>query len=59
MSFAQEIKALRTELGWTQLELAQWLGMTSGTVHEWEAGKNVPTSQIVLRAIAALQKKIS
>ena len=45
------IQELRTERGWTQLELAIRLGVTPVTVYNWERGKHVPTAP-QLRALA-------
>lgn len=36
------IKELRSEQGWTQLELAIRLGVTPPTVYAWESGRSVP-----------------
>ena len=36
------IRQLREGRGWTQLELANLLGVTPATVYTWERGKNEP-----------------
>ncbi len=36
------IRELREARGWTRLELAMKLGVTPGTVYNWERGKNEP-----------------
>ncbi len=36
------IKELRDEKGWTQLELANHLGVTPSTVYNWERGRFEP-----------------
>ena len=36
------IRQLREARGWTQLELANLLGVTPATVYSWERGKNEP-----------------
>ncbi len=47
------IRELRDERGWTQLELANRLGVTPSTVYNWERGRYEPkVSQ--LRAMARL-----
>ncbi len=45
------IRALRQERGWTQLELANRLGVTPATVFNWERGKYEPKA-LQLRAMA-------
>ncbi len=36
------IRELRDEKGWTQLELANHLGVTPSTVYNWERGRFEP-----------------
>ena len=38
------IKDLRTEQGWSQQDLAVKIGVTVGTVSNWERGKFEPTA---------------
>ena len=45
------IKQLREEREWTQLALANKLGVTPSTVYKWEAGRNEP-KVAQLRAVA-------
>ncbi len=45
------IRELREERGWTQLELANKLGVTPATVYNWERGKYEPRAS-QFRAIA-------
>ena len=45
------IRQLRDEQGWTQLELANRIGVTPGTVYSWERGKFEPRAS-QLRALA-------
>jgi len=40
--FPERIKRLRKEKGMTQIEFAQSLGVSSGTVAMWETGKRKP-----------------
>jgi len=48
------IRALRTHLGLTQVELAEQLGIRQQTVSEWETGQYEPrgTSVTLLRLVA-------
>lgn len=41
---AEEIKALRHRLGWTQERMARELGVSFATVNRWENGKATPSS---------------
>ena len=45
------LKRTRKLHGYTQLELAQAIGVTQGAVHQWESGKSHPTFEN-LRKIA-------
>jgi transcriptional regulator with XRE-family HTH domain len=45
------IKQLREGRGWTQLKLANELGITPSTIYKWEAGRNEPGA-MQLRAVA-------
>ena len=45
------IQELRTQRGWTQLQLANRLGVTPVTVYNWERGRHVPTAA-QLRSLA-------
>ena len=40
---AERLKALRAEKQITQVQLAEMLGVSKGTVAMWETGKSVPT----------------
>jgi DNA-binding transcriptional regulator YiaG len=53
-----EIRALRKKLGWTQMALAEAIGVTSNTVARWERGEmaiSEPATRL-LRKIAAEQQ---
>ena len=41
----KSIRELRTERGWTQLELANEIGVTPSAVYTWESGRNEPRIQ--------------
>ncbi len=52
-----DIRALRGKLGWTQMALAEAVGVTSNTVARWERGEmaiSEPASRL-LQKIAADQ----
>ena len=38
----ETIKELREKKGWTQLELANEIGVTPSTIYNWERGRFVP-----------------
>ena len=53
-----DIRALRGNLGWTQVALAEAVGVTSNTVARWERGEmaiSEPASRL-LQKIAAEQR---
>ena len=52
----QLIKQARTELAWTQEQLARELGVVFSTVNRWENGKGEPGGD-VLRQVAALLRE--
>lgn len=41
--FAERLKQLRKEKGMTQIDLAQTLGVSNGTVAMWETGRRKPS----------------
>jgi transcriptional regulator with XRE-family HTH domain len=52
------IRALREKMGWTQMALAEAIGVTSNTVARWERGEMMisePAARL-LKKIAAEQK---
>jgi transcriptional regulator with XRE-family HTH domain len=51
LSIGEQIKAARTEKGWTQTELAEKLGVSLGSVAGWEGGKTEPKRDRILSAI--------
>ena len=42
MSFAENIKAIRENKGWSQTQLANKLGVSRATVGNWEIGRRTP-----------------
>jgi putative transcriptional regulator len=53
-----EIRTLREKLGWTQMALAEAVGVTSNTVARWERGEmtiSEPAARL-LQKIAAEEK---
>lgn len=53
MDLGKKIRAYRDELGITQAELADKLGLTYSSVSQWESGRATPRTP-VLRQLAAL-----
>ncbi len=45
MTAIKTIRQLRKGRGWTQFELAVRLGVTPGSIYNWEHGKNQPTGR--------------
>ena len=46
--FAERLKALRKKHGYTQVSLAETLGVSKGTVAMWETGKRTPDFEILI-----------
>jgi DNA-binding transcriptional regulator YiaG len=53
---ASEIKNLREELGLTQFEMAQKVGVTPMTISRWERGISAP-SPLAAKILIKLQAK--
>ena len=47
-----QIKRIREALGLTQSKFATWLGVSLGSLQDWEEGRHPPTK----RAVRLLQK---
>jgi len=47
--FAQRLKQLRADKAINQIQLAQEMGVTQGTVGKWETGKRVPDTQMLIQ----------
>jgi putative transcriptional regulator len=56
-SINMDIKALRKQLGMTQEELAQKLGVSWSTVQRWESNKGRP-SNLALQRLEQLKPKL-
>ena len=57
----EEIKSLRARLGWTQRELADYLGLTPCQVSHLEVGRTKATGPKgrMLRLLEAIEKKVA
>ena len=53
---AQDIKKLRTKLGWSQERLAKYLGISIMTISRWENGHFEPMP-LLRRALRELANK--
>ena len=58
MSFGSRLKARREQLGITQIQLAQKLGITKGAVGNYEAGISSPKADILYRVFDVLQEVV-
>ena len=47
--FDERLKSLRKKCGYTQVSLAETLGVSKGTVAMWETGKRTPDFEILIR----------
>lgn len=56
MNYAEAVKALRKKMILSQMEFADYLGVSFGTVNRWENGKFTPTVKAE-RKLAPLFKK--
>ena len=57
--FPERLKQLRKEKGMTQIELAQALGVSSGTVAMWETGKRKPQFETLNRLCDLFDRHLS
>jgi transcriptional regulator with XRE-family HTH domain len=44
-----KIKAMRDQLGWSQVELSRRMSLTQPTISDWESGKKLPTVANLIR----------
>lgn len=47
--FDERLKSLRKKCGYTQVSLAETLGVSKGTVAMWETGKRTPNFETLIR----------
>jgi len=52
--FAIALRQARLERGWSQERLARALGVSKYTIHRWEKGICMPTSQAIIKRIKAV-----
>ena len=56
----KELRAIRDKLGWTQVQLAEVLGITPNTVARWErdeVGIREPMARLIQTVYSAEKKK--
>src|SRR5690349_20216347 len=53
VTFAERIKVLRKERGWTQSELARQVGIHEGNICRWEKGQNRPAGRTLEKVAEA------
>ena len=56
MTYAQAIKKIRSKMLLTQMEFAQFLGVSFASINRWETGRFEPTMKIK-RKLAPLFKE--
>ena len=56
--FSERLKASRKEAGLTQVELAEVLKVSSGTVGMWETGKREPKFEVMGHLSKTLNKSV-
>lgn len=57
--FPERLKQFRKEKGMTQIELAQLLGVSSGTVAMWETGKRKPQFETLNKLCDLFDRNLS
>ena len=58
MKFAERLKELRKENGYTQVMLAEALGLSKGTVAMWETGKRTPDYEFINKMSDMFDRRI-
>ena len=56
--FADRLKEIRTEKGITQVQLAETMGISKGTVAMWETGKREPNFETLNQLSEIFDKRI-
>lgn len=54
---ADRVKRIRVQLGISQADFAQKLGVDSNIVNRWEKGKSTPTHARVLKALLDAERE--
>lgn len=57
MGFAAHLRETRHSMRLTQEQFAREVGVSTGTVYRWEAGKSEPSSAAVWRRIGVVAKR--
>ena len=52
------LKRARKARGLTQVELAEYIGVTQGAVHQWESGKSKPTVENLMKMAKLFNCKV-
>lgn len=53
MSFSEKVVRLRKERNWTQVQLAERLGMTVNQIKRYEKGKSAPSLEAIKKLVTA------
>lgn len=56
MTFGNQLKFLRDQLGWTQEQTAEYLEVSKSAVEKWESGKHDPLKVTQEGVIARMEK---
>lgn len=56
MTYAEAIKKLRSKMLLTQMEFAQFLGVSFASINRWETGRFEPTMKIKRKLAPILRK---
>ena len=56
MTYAKAIKKLRSKMLLTQMEFAQFLGVSFASINRWETGRFEPTMKIKRKLVPLFQE---